>query len=421
MEHGLGRWRRWCTANQSDGRKVLELLINQRDWTHRRVETVSFLDTGETRRRVSWDFTVPSRLAVRVGIDRVAVPLATLAKEPLRRVDVSDAAGAAVSVWGTEDNGRLAVQALGSVVSGLLGRELKSGEADLIAGVVFARSAAGAHGHLVQLRSLLASVADRDATAAALALAEDLAANFLFVVELPKEVIERRSLVKLTYERPLDGSSNLLSTKHETVIKGGSWTTSTRSWHLEVQAPPGLAVSQLMFAAWDADEKVIDQGTSDSQGHTGHITGKATGHETDVEATLELLPAREGLINQVVAGAFVAFLLLVAGVIFSEEVFKATRDPNQAGSVAAVTLAIPAFLIALLARSREHPLVSRLLLAPRVNSVITALLLLSTAAALVFELPLCQLRWTLMALGLLQAMTLTWAIVIRHKSVGASG
>jgi hypothetical protein len=100
----------------SDGAKALELVLAQAEWTHRRVESLAFEANGETRRRVSWDFTVPAELTIQSSGDRVAIPLATLRKVPLKRLDVRDAAGQAIPVWGTQENSQLAVAALQAAV-----------------------------------------------------------------------------------------------------------------------------------------------------------------------------------------------------------------------------------------------------------------------------------------------------------------
>lgn len=61
----------------SDGAKALRLLVDQPRWTHRRVESLAFLPNGEARRRVSWDYTLPSELAISVTDRRVALPIAS--------------------------------------------------------------------------------------------------------------------------------------------------------------------------------------------------------------------------------------------------------------------------------------------------------------------------------------------------------
>lgn len=94
---------------------VWELLRNQQNWIHRRVETIDILSGEMVKRSMSVDFTVPGsmRSALAAGrSDGYLVPLAMLGKERRRNFSVRDESGGAVPVLGQSSNGRIAAAAL---------------------------------------------------------------------------------------------------------------------------------------------------------------------------------------------------------------------------------------------------------------------------------------------------------------------
>lgn len=410
------RRRRW-----SRGRKALELLLTQSDWTHRRAETMSLEAHGETRQRISWDFTLPKELAIDASKGRVAVPLATLRKEPLKRLDVTDASGAAIPIWGTDDNGALATEALVSGLSGVLGRPPSKREHGALRSIVFGTRPEHYQPSLRVIRDALTR-ADRIAEGTPLmAVAEDLAQNFILFAELPAETAGARTLVKMQYEGDVNGDgepATAYTVVHRAWFDGAAWS-STRSWHVEVHAPPGLAIHALTASRWDADDDDIKPlGVSPVLGHTAHVAGHTTPLGSLSWFELELRPARSGLVSQTLFGALATGLLLAGGVVFDGPLYEATKDPNRASAVVAVMLAVPAFLLALQSRGQEHGLVSRLLLVPRMVNLAVAIVLLFAAGALVLGTGEDSLTCTLRVLLAVQAALLLAACVVWKRSVG---
>lgn len=411
-----------CPSELSRGAKALNLHLQQRYWTHRRVESVTFLNSGETRRRISWDFTVPPEWAIKVEPDRVAVPLTTLVKKPLKQLDVVDATGNPVPVWGREHNGELATALLESPVAKLQGFEVTAEQRKILSRIVHAGGREHAQRDLEALKKQVPPGSDPESSgrlAALLAVAGDLADNFLFVVELPESVVGARTIVKMSYEDDLDRgeSHSAWWTKHEATIAGGAWTSAC-SWHLEINAPEGLAVSDLSYESWDENDDIVSYGLADSKGHTAHIAGSGDGLGSASEARLTLSPASAGLVNQTLAGSFAAFVLLTLAVLGDDHLARVSADADRAGAVAGVTLAAPAFFLALLSRGQEHRLVSRLLLAPRAAILCSALVLFVGAAAIVLDVGSDHLSMALKALWVLQVAVTIWAVSIRRSSVG---
>lgn len=429
----------------SRGRRALELLTNtENQWIHRRTETFSLEPSGETRQRIGWDFTVPRSLRVDASAGRVAVPLALMKKQTLKRLDVRDATGCALSIWGRTENGDLAKSALESSMGGIVGRELTPREHELLEAVVFASKKSAVRAELKELASV---VGHGFAARALLALAQDLAANFILVVELPESCLGARTLVKLQHEGDIGtDTSSRLSTVHASTFEAAAWANAA-SGHIEVHAPPGLAIAKLAAEIDDGynedeEDDVDHDGASVTpappgdetstlaeprswfiedvsvSGHTAHISDSDTDIGSQVKVTLEVQPARPGLVNQTVIAAAATTALLTLALATPSGLERVLYGSDRTSALAAVTLAIPAFLVALLSRGPEHLLVSRLLLVPRMLNLAVALILLIASAVLALELPAHDFEVSFKALWACSMVALIWAGGIWKHAVG---
>jgi hypothetical protein len=406
------------------GQRTLRLVLAPQDWIHRRVETVSFLPNGETRRRVSWDFTLPIDAAIPASVGQVVIPLTLLRKKRLMRLDVHDQSGNSRSVWGRPDNGLLAQDALEAGLVSVQGSAVTEVQHDALYSIVHAPHLQSAQGHIERLfAGLPATVTDDgfDQMQLLRAFAESLADNFLLVVEMPNEIVGRRSLVKLNHDGALAGRAIPgVTGRYVATVPGTDWS-GARSWHLEVQAPDGLIVENLRFESWDPEGLgLLDVGSSDETGATGHIAGGPLDSEAVSEARVMLAPDPAGLVNQSLVAAFLGWLLLMVMTLSAESLAVLTANGDRAGAIAGVTLALPAIVVAWLARGAEHELVSRLLILPRLVSALTALVLLLAATALVWGQGADDLERTLFALWAAQWWVLVWAFYIRLP-VGGGG
>lgn len=398
------------------GGSGLRLLLDPQSWIHRRVETVSFPPNGETRRRVSWDFTLPTDAVIPASRGRVVVPLTLLRKQPLKRLDVHDEAGTSLPVWGAEENGHLALTVLASGLAGLQGSAPDAGQLAALDHIVRAPNSAFATDDIDAVFFPRPEKADEWAVLRA--LAEELADNFILVVELAEDVVGRRALVKMTYDDELGGAAaRALRAGYATTVKGEAWSGAA-SWHLEVHAPEGLAVDDLSYESWDSTTlDLLDFDETTVTGHTAHITGSRVPSGARTDARLVIRPARVGLVNQTLVATWLAWALVTLGCLTTRSLVPVLMDADRAGSLAGVTLAVPAFLVALMARSQEHELASRVLLVPRMLNAATAAVLLAGAAALVLGLHESDLAWALRALFFVQGVLAMWAFAV-WRSVG---
>lgn len=414
------RGRELRTSSRSRGARALALILDQSSWTHRRVESLMFLANGETRRRVSWDFTVPNEWAISVAPDRVAVPMATLRKEPLKRLDVRDARGAALPVWGTQDNGALAVELLRAGLEGVRGQGLPPTLVGAVQRVVFAKSAEAAKADVQLLINDLPRTDQvaSDLVEAVESLVYTLAESFLFVIEVPATSVGARTIVKASYEDERakgPGGPVSFRGRQEVAIEANGWAYAA-SWHLEVRAPEGLHVDELRFEAWDPVSGSLTSEDRDADGGgTAHITAVGLSPYDEFSCLVRFAPDRSALLNQLMLGAALAAVLLWTSTILAVQI--ADRLARTGGaSFGAVVFSLPALFFAFLTRGAEHELTSKVLLGPRLASLGSALTLWAAGVSIVWRPEAGDLQATLLVLSVMQSALFCWLSTMR--SVG---
>lgn len=352
------------------------------------------------------------------------MPLTLLLKERLMRLDVQDQTGASLPVWGREDNGALAQSALESGLAAAQNVEVTDGQKGLIRSIVHAPDQHSVKNEIDDLFSGLAPTMSEGAADQLFylrALTESLADNFLFVVEMPEDVLGRRSLVKMNYDGALTGRAIPdITGRYVATVTGTGWPGAA-SWHLEVHAPDGLVVEKLRYEAWDPDGlELLDSGSSKNTGPTAHVSGDSLSSEAQSEARVELAPDSKGLVNQTLTAAVFSWVVLMIMTLNAKALGEVIAEADRASALAGVTLAIPAVVVAWMARGPEHDLVSRLLILPRLTAALTALGLLVAATALVLGLNASQLEGTMFSLYLGQGWVVVWVAYIRAPVGGKS-
>lgn len=193
---------------------TLDLLSDWHRWVHRRVEMLAVEDPGSIRRRVSIDFTlestVPPVLGERRGNGVYCVPLAALRKRRLKNFSLRDETERALPVMTAEKNGAVAAGVLAHAsedfadapaslaeMPGAVWRDLwniaNSSSDDAQATWENLGRPVGADGPERAWRDALIQ------SEQFMALASDLARNFLVLVPLESHANERR-IVKLSYQ-----------------------------------------------------------------------------------------------------------------------------------------------------------------------------------------------------------------------------
>lgn len=403
----------------SRGAIYLALVYARDNWIHRRVETISFLPDDSTKRRVSYDFTLPLYAWEVAEGNRIGVPLTNMRKELIKNLSVTDAAGKALSVYGADQNGELGVEMLEAFISGFIGTALSDIEMGQVKEIVFSDAKQDVSAQVVALRQRFVSVPNKEESdvIAATAFIEEFASNFVFMVEVPEEYLETRRIIKVLYDKELsdDGDiKNMFSLGREFIIEA-PFMASAASSHLEVNAPEGLQVISLTHHEVRNDGSLGDAiGESEARGHIAHIKmPKST--LTHTQSMLELRPVFSGLVFQAWLGTFLATVFFGAELIGIGLLYNLLPDIAHVGPFAGVSLALPAFLLTLLVRSREHGHVHNLLSVPRTVASVTSALLFTSAASLVLGLSKSALWTTLLSIECLQFALFVWMSIIAWR------
>ncbi|MBC2933047.1 hypothetical protein [Nocardioides sp. zg-1228] len=404
------------------GARALRALLLPQVWIHRRVESLAFQPTGETRRRISWDLTPPQEWAIAITGERVALPLTTLHKRPIKRLDVTGPADESLVVWETERNGNLAAELMLAGLSTLGGAPASARVRELVRTIVFAESAEHVQAELDELLASDAFNHDADPNAAdeaeaVAALAKSLAEGFLLVVEIPRAWVGERTVVKVSYD------DDRVSTSSEridpwvgrtTLIVDARGSAGAASWHLELHAPANLTISRLRAAIWDsASEQVVRESEAAPSDSTSHINGRFEHLWWQAQAQVRFAPTTAGLLNQVTLGVLLGIALLVGASFAAAPLSDRLSQDGGSGTLAGLVFSFPALFMALLARSSEHQLVSRVLMAPRLASFCSAVSLWCAGVLVAWNPNEDVLSTGLGALATVQAAILFWLGLMR--------
>ncbi len=404
-------------ATRAAGEQIFGLLLAEESWIHRRVETIHMLSTQVLRRYVSVDFTVPQGARGNLeigGSGQSFVPLAALAKRPLRNFDLRDESGASVPVLGSDHNGPLAHSSLLGVVRRPLDgigqdepTEQLSADLKWVA-LGDPQEADQAISRIVQAAKTgsreCQAVLDDDA---AVFLLADLADNYLLVA-LCDDVSKRR-ILKFSYEETFatatPGFIERLGWRPLLVGLDAPGASRGASYHAEVVIPEELRFNVCFLY----DEETGETFASDEDADRAalHAARVPLGSRTALLFGLQAERTSFPIVGCIVA--WITGLLLLTGAIAGD------LDPRRADSAVAVLLAASAVFAGAIARSGEHRIVQVLFAGPRLLLALTALSALVAGGSLAYGLPskaICTIWWIAAAASLAAAVMLTITAVV---------
>jgi hypothetical protein len=268
----------WATA----GAVFARLMLSMREWVHRRVDTITFVDQTVLRRHVSVDFTLPAILPplgdYRDKLLLLPVPLTTMRKRTLTNFDLVDENGGSMPLLARRQHQTLATEALyqtvlqefkveredthtGADPGGTETDETKANEARTeqelrsACHAVVTSHPGKADDALARLYSL-----GLDQAAFAGSLARMLSESFFVTVMLPFEWGRHRVLKFSNDELVGDPPLGL----RRAFERGAGWRSKyvwlpadgmrdVPNYHLEVQAPTGLWIVKRELIVTDAD------------------------------------------------------------------------------------------------------------------------------------------------------------------------
>lgn len=399
--------------NARTGAAVASMLLNTRLMILRKVDSIRLMDGTVGRRRISFDILPPAladiayyrkqrRRPFRFVKGPIMVPLAMIDKGALRDFDICLGDGTPLNILGRNENSALAAAAViseistdafrnNALISAIL--EIASGPPD-DAFTYFKeleKSGSFRGQPLFDPRTLSQFGAD---------LLANFARSFMLVALIPSQLAGQRIIVKYSSHWDVTDWSNSVKVRDLLGASAGyiplplnvvlSGASDPLSYHLEVHAPSGLYCAGLLLPP--NDPKNGDTGSeAQSQTSVAHVVNSYT-TPPDEDGQVQFTVPNGGLRAVATLVAIASALVFWLDRLLPNGHVSLLNAPE--GSVA-LLLAVPAVVIALLARPNENDLTARLLLPLRIIVLACSLLLGLAAASLVGKLlePWMSILW----------------------------
>lgn len=420
------RRRQQPTVGAGRGAALTALTLDRRSWRHRRIDAVR-LDNGDQGRwSTSLDCTVPDDPRLAYGDGQLAVPLATLRKGALRGFDVRDAAGQPLSVLGLDDGVSLSVEFLRFLIEQHDGvtytRELDDA-LRLILGPdhpefddVFDFLSTG----VLYGRQVIAADEVDHISAVTQAFILRLNDDYFLYVLVAEVDAGRRQVLKFSWDWMPD---KMLSDWRELAQAGFGLKPAlvdldtnpgdAESYHLQVHMPAGLRAERLDLHG--PRDTMTEDYAGGSLAHVRSAWVEPTHFGTPFGATLQMSTNDRGLSWQAMLLSVASFLFFLLSFVLDGAIdtMRASRDSG------ALLLVVPAAIAVFSLGSREHPLKSQMLAAPRlaIGACSTSLILAATSLTWELRTPWFYWYWAMALLitGASATMSVVGEMVRRHR------
>jgi hypothetical protein len=388
--------------SRSPGFQFLELAEYRRNWVHRRIETIDFIDDETVRRTVRVDFTVPQNAPLMPGDGKARlVPIAELQKKRHACFDICNHDGALLPMLTLTESSGLVSDGLIDVARRIAGRDIDPDvqkDLRLIAG-----------GTRQEITSALARMHN------ATQLSDELRHGLYRRSRAFNTLIRRYSHLFLMVIPVVDdpGSRHILEFSYEEPFtkEGGFWAflvgepavvtfdapaaAEAESYHFEVSAPEGVKVT---------DGELTPTNTPGPSDYSHTFLSRLRLHVRNfppgegAQAKVSLLATRGTWFSSACMSACVIAAVLTAILFWSRSV-KVPPRLEFASAGAAILLVLPSAFVQLLVRTTEHPLLAFLLRRIRALLILASLLAYGGAIALVVERSTTVIRWSWIGLA----------------------
>lgn len=374
------------------------LVLSPQEWIHRRVEHVSYLDPATVSRRISVDFQVPS-----TAPKQLYLPIALLAKGKLTNFDLRDARGSSLPMLTAEENSSISASLLVAVAGYYAGAQVASAVREHIASLVSTSEPSErdrAWSRIFQEDT--AKGGKLQSRPAFLALAHDLAMNFVLYLPTTSGEIGNRRIVKLSF----DASRPRLEPRRGGLLARLGWEAVGdgfdvplvgygHSYHFELEAPPEMEITAGIFSAKregpKGSEDVSDLADACPCRRAHFNLSRADRQPGQVLATFRL--QRTDLIS----GVALLTVVNVAALIFVMLRLHQFQEQKADAAIPAL-LALPGVLIGYVTRPSQHPVLAGFLSALRTAAMVSALTAFAAGLVLVAGYPESTLEWILRGL-----------------------
>lgn len=402
------------------------LILNSPQWVHRRVEALRMGENGQSRWHISHDVTVPEEFSIPGSKNRMIVPLGSLRKGALKNVDTSGAGAVSLPILGAEANGNYAVAMLLMMAESLLGAALAGSStcSEVITKVVRANHAHqqdATHEFRTWLTEAV-SLIDPSSRGPEFERRFDFfqefvgqfATTFLLLVEVDSSLAGTRCVIK--YSRD-DTAPERIHTDSQQLAWEIPDYGFARSYHLEVEVPPGLVYTALEILEIDSNgnptSRVLDAPPTPQI--IAHLACAPNERMASAVAGLTLSPSKQGQYKVSRFSAVIVFVLSVAAWVSSmmPGVFVAS-DSGPASAAVSLLLTGPALILSWFSKDPEHEVIAWIMRPYRIMLLMTVgtLLLMAAAAAFPFVSPVKELVW----FPVLFLQTRALGLFLRHRS-----
>ncbi len=398
---------------KEEGQHFGALVLESNVWVHRRVERVVIEPTGECRRHISIDFTLPSEFAVPVHNERVLVPLGLMRKGPLASFSVTGPDGQAVPVLETSANARVSKSLISALARNVTANTVVDWVRfeELVSDIVLGEP--GQTGNsIAELASIVRGAGDdRIARESLIQLVKQFAGFFLLVVELDAAVIDRRTIVKYTYrEARNEGELRPLRPLFEFELPEFGAAAST---HFELSPPPLMVVvDAYISAATSADSSTQTAevqptvfASLSAPAATCHLVAKPNDRAAHAIVRVWLAPRPYGAMSAAWIGALGVFvtLALILAVRLARAQGILPLVPAGSGTAAAL-VAGAGLLMTWIARAPEDWTTSQILANARRSLMASAML--AAGVAVFLGVPVWE-----------PARSVTWLVLLAFAAV----
>lgn len=407
------------------GAALADALIGRQLWVHRRVELLQFGYRERGMRRVSLDCTPPPdpRLAhlenerTHQSIGHVAgpvvIPVAMMAKGPLREFDLRSSTGEALPVLLKDEATAIVAKAVLSILvrQGIPPNEtltravsrIISAPAEVAKKIALELIAEGTYHRAMCLEPA-------DLQGISQLFLEDLAENFVLLALLPSKLAGTRTIIKWRTNWHIQRHGRVGAALASVGFRDGWYDLPTygadmsKSYHLEVEVPPDLDCYALDLPTEGAFDIVHSDRGKRPVAHAYARYPTAPGGQA---TALLSVPWSGWRLHALLASGFVAIVCWLALLLPGAQ--AALQDSPD--GAAALLLIAPASLIALAASSRQD-VTSQALIAPlRLILFSDALALTVMAASIVGALIEPWVTWLWSAIAcIFTAVTVLMAV-----------
>jgi hypothetical protein len=422
MYEGLYDTRKGLSPRDSEviGAMTARLIFPWDQWIHRRVDRVTFSDEDALCRDVSVDFTIPywfhhMRRTPQQQRRRQLVPLGFLRKGAQINFTLQDRNYASLPLLSAPQNAQVAEAVLRYLAERALNGSVPHQIIADMSSVVRERpeEAEGAYRSLFTARDPVSQQRAALATDRMFANTAVLFRDSFLALSMISLARHERAVVHFSLEEQLFNVGGVRQVLGQVlgspriVTVGVSSPNEAASYHLEIEAPDGLMITEAVSFQHTRGGPTIKRNQSASVLRRAHCHFSYVPPRSSAGAYISLQPRRSTVIR---AATLTALLTLASTIAIGARFAHIESEDNAAA--AALLLAVTGIVGLIVVRSNENEMATTLLFPLRVLAVIPAMLGVLAAIIVVVD-PAPVIGYV--CLGLIAALiTVITLLLVRH-------